>query len=255
MKSLSFFDDHYPVTTVITDRDDNAFIEDKSAKSYRKYFKDMRKLPVDRLVKADETHSSNVLVIDRQDSSGRLEYIDETQTIRHRGGHDSIITSVPGVMIAITTADCVPVFLYDRAKNIAAIVHSGWRGTVRGIAVHTLAVMSRLFASDPADVTAAFGVCICGDCYEVGPELTDLFAERFGADDLKAVFKPAKEGKLLLDVKEAVRRDLICHGLPEKNMYDTGICSFESENYPSFRRDGDQAGLYTLSGIILNPEA
>ncbi|MBR0410490.1 MAG: peptidoglycan editing factor PgeF [Eubacterium sp.] len=252
MKTIPSFNENYPVKTFFTDYNDYKRTGGGKVASYIKRIGEELSVPVIRMIRAKESHSGNVLVIDDKSPEGRLAYTDETCSIKAPGGYDSIVTNIPGLVAAVTTADCTPVFLYDPARHVAAMVHSGWRGTVSGIAVHTIEVMEAQFQTDPRDVIAAFGPCICGHCYEVGRELISLFEKRFSTEDIRLLFLPKAEGKYYLNVKEAVRTDLIRHGLQPENIYDTGICSYESENYASYRRDGKlEKEKQTLSGIVL----
>ena len=288
MINIPFFDDRYPVRTVITEKADYQEGADWDVGPYMRYFRDAGKLPIERMVLAKETHSGNVLVIDEADPDGRLEYVDESRTIREAGGFDSVITDLPGILLSIRTADCTPVFLYDTAQGVIAMIHSGWRGAAGAIAAHTIKVMERCFHSKPGNLVGAIGPCICGHCYEVGEELREEFHMRFSEEEMNRIFRPChhpglkeeslsgpaassingtghfpdtdhgssagrdRRKKYFLDVKEVIRRDLLCAGLARENLYDTGICSYESKNFASYRRDG-RMGFWrqTLSGIML----
>lgn len=252
MESISFFDDSYPVRTIYTDMEDYKKSNGGDIGYYCNYLNTADDLSLNDLKTAHESHSGNVLVIDDKDPDGRLGYIDETYSIKEPGGFDSMITSLPSIMLAVRTADCLPVFLYDTKREVIAIAHSGWRGTVSGIAVNTIRVMERCFDTRAEDVIAAFGPCICGSCYEVGHELTEFFAARFDENERNQFFTSGKEGKYYLDVKKAALIDLLRAGVEADHIYDTGICSYESPAYASYRRDGKMPlGKQTLSGIAL----
>ncbi len=86
-------------------------------------------------------------------------------------GLDGHFTAAPGVMLLVTVADCIPVYLVVPAQGILGLLHAGWRGTAAGIltrAVEHLAARSNV---PPADIVMHCGVGICGSCYEVGPEV------------------------------------------------------------------------------------
>jgi len=92
---------------------------------------------------------------------------------------DAHVTRTPGLLLAVQTADCVPILLADPKHRAVAAVHAGWRGTLRRIAAKTIGRMQMLFGSRPADVIAALGPGIGRCCYEVGPEVVQAFAGQF----------------------------------------------------------------------------
>lgn len=94
-------------------------------------------------------------------------------------GADGIVASDPGLLLTITVADCLPIFLVDRASGAFGIVHSGWKGT--GIVEEALRRMAGLFGTRPADVAAAIGPGIGPCCYTVPAERLEEFRSRFGA--------------------------------------------------------------------------
>ncbi len=250
MQTIPILDRPYPVGTVYTNRGDLCGRNQQERMEDIAAFLDT---DIDRLILADETHSGTILVLDEADPDGRVEYTDESHTIRHKGGFDSMITTLPKVLLCVSTADCVPVFLYDPIGQVAAMVHSGWRGTLADIAANTVRVMERCFHTDPANVLAGIGPCICGKCYEVGAELVGLFRKRLDDREIQTYFSPCGNDKYLFDNKGVILRDLLDHGgLKEGNIFDTGICSFETDTYASYRRDGKlDRDTQTLSGIVL----
>ncbi len=92
---------------------------------------------------------------------------------------DALITSQPGVLLVVQTADCVPILLADTKNKAVAAVHAGWRGTLARIAEKTLGQMRAEFGTDPADVVAALGPGIGRCCYEVGSEVAQQFEAKF----------------------------------------------------------------------------
>ena len=206
MNWIPFFDDQYPVRTFYTDKEDYEKSGSGDSDSYMQYLQDARGIRVRQVVPAFETHCASVYVVDREPDqetdhmgnagekhNGRLAYVDDSLCVDGPGGYDSVVTSVPGIMLTIRTADCTPVYLYDPAHHVAAMVHSGWRGTLQKISVNTIRVMEDLFHTEPGQVIAAFGPCICGHCYEVGADLLNLFRDRYEPDEIKRIFNPREE--------------------------------------------------------------
>ena len=143
-------------------------------------------------------------------------------------------------------------FLYDPEENVVGIAHCGWRSICSGIVSNAVDAMAALFGTSPENTVAAFGPAICGKCYEVGDELIEAFSNRFPADEQDGLFAPKGNGKHLLDLRKAVSSELVRRGLQPEKIRDVGICSYESEDYSSYRRNGpSEIGRQTLSGIVL----
>jgi polyphenol oxidase len=98
---------------------------------------------------------------------------------------DGMITNVPGLLLAIKTADCVPVLIADGKRKVVGAFHAGWRGTAARIVEKGVGEMRRQFGSSPRDLRAAIGPCVRRCCYSVGPEVIAEFESQFAyADEL-----------------------------------------------------------------------
>lgn len=86
-------------------------------------------------------------------------------------GYDGHVSAAPGLLLAISVADCVPVFLVDPDHRAIGTVHAGWRGTAMGVLERAIARMVERFGTRPATMHLHCGPAICGECYEVGPEV------------------------------------------------------------------------------------
>jgi len=84
---------------------------------------------------------------------------------------DGHVTDEPGVLLAIAIADCVPIFVVAPDARAVAVLHAGWRGAAAGVLERGLAVLADDLSVELADLHVHFGPSICGDCYEVGPEV------------------------------------------------------------------------------------
>ena len=251
MRHIEQMDDRYPVKTMFTEggykvtgRDSEGKREGREALTEYLGYEPVRS------VCARQIHSGSILLAGKDEKEDRIAYKDERFAVRNEEGYDGLVTGEKGVLLYITTADCAPVFLYDPEKHVCGVVHSGWRGTCSSIAVNAINVMKDCFGSDPAKIIAAVGPCICGDCYEVGGELKDSFREDFSDVEIDSFFKEKDNGKYLLDVTGAVRISALRAGVSPENFIDTGICTFSSEIYPSYRRVRFELG-HIFSGIIL----
>lgn len=160
---------------------------------------------------------------------------------------DGMITNVPGVLLAIKTADCLPVIVVDRVRRAVGVFHAGWRGTVQRIVEKGVGEMRRQFGCKPADMLAAIGPGIGPCCYEVGDEVIDEFATQFAyAPEL---FEEVFDSHTLhlkypmlflnqrapghgdaaarphLDLVKANRLQLLDAGVPEQNITALGLCT------------------------------
>ncbi|MGC1581294.1 MAG: peptidoglycan editing factor PgeF, partial [Candidatus Acidiferrales bacterium] len=115
----------------------------------------------------------------RQFHSDVIHVIDSVPGDSLRG--DALVTRTPGLLLAVQTADCIPILLADRENRIVAAIHAGWRGTLKRIAEKTVGRMRMLFGSRPEGIIAALGPGIGRCCYEVGPEVVKEFGSQFDA--------------------------------------------------------------------------
>jgi YfiH family protein len=160
---------------------------------------------------------------------------------------DGLVTDTAGMLIAVQTADCLPVMLVDPKHRAVGVFHAGWRGTVKRIVEKGVGEMRRWFGTEPRHTKAAIGPGIHGCCYEVGPEVREKFESQFGyAADL---FREVKESdrvrerypllflsarppghsqlphKIFLDLVEANRRQLIDAGVARENISASRLCT------------------------------
>ena len=142
---------------------------------------------------------------------------------------DGIITVCKTDSIAVTVADCMPVFLYDGKNDVRALLHSGWKGT--GIAANALERMQSSFGTKPSDVTAVLGPAIGSCCYNVDRQRAESFAAEWGDDAV--VFR---NGVPYLSLETANRNILSRAGV--RNIVSSGICTSCSSIFGSFRREG-----------------
>ncbi|MCX7797507.1 MAG: peptidoglycan editing factor PgeF [Melioribacter sp.] len=150
------------------------------------------------------------------------------------GISDAMITEYPNIGLVISTADCVPVFLYDNKNKVIAAVHSGWKGTYLKILEKTINILFEKYNSKPENLFVYMGPSISQKNYEVKKDVASLF-------DCKYLLKT--NDKIFLDIKKANFDILISHNIPEKNIEVSELCSFEEKNLLfSYRRDGKLSG-------------
>lgn len=155
------------------------------------------------------------------------------------GKGDALITDKQGVVLVIKTADCVPVLLYDPIKRVVASIHSGWKGTAKNIIAATVQVMTARYGTQTQDLVVSFGPSVCAKHYDVTRVEDDrvaLFTAQFG-DDPTIIVRSGQN--VALDIAAACKRQCLELGVQACNIETAGICTFEVDSWPSYRRVGN----------------
>ncbi len=204
-----------------------------------------REIAIDksRIVMPHQTHGDKVMVIG--DDFFRLSEQTRSMVLE---GVDALVTNVEDVCIGVSTADCIPVLIYDKAQRAAAAVHAGWRGTVKGIAAKAVRSMQMAYSSRPEDLYAVIGPGISSDAFEVGDEVYEEFASAGMPMDRIS----ERKDKWHIDLPECNRLQLQDVGLKHDNITMSGICTYKNCNdYFSARRLGVESGRI-FNGITIN---
>lgn len=164
---------------------------------------------------------------------------------------DALVSGTPGLVLAVTTADCVPVLLADPVAGVVAAVHAGWRGAVAGVVPATVAAMAALGA-EPSRLVAALGPCIRQHNYEVDPPLRD--AVLAATPEAAPLFADGRRpGRWQFDLPGYVAQALECAGA--KHVDDVGLDTVEGKSiYFSHRRakQRNEVGYgLQMSGIVV----
>lgn len=186
---------------------------------------------------------------------------------------DGLVTASPGMLLAIQTADCLPVMVVDSKRRVVGVFHAGWRGTVKRIVEKGVGEMFRRFGSRPSDLKAAIGPGIQGCCYEVGEEVRIKFQSQF--DYAASLFREVKESdpvrekypllflsarapghgelppKIFLDLVEANRQQLLAAGVRGKSIETSALCTnCHPELLFSYRAERGKTGrMMAVAGI------
>lgn len=183
-----------------------------------------------RFVHANQVHSAKAAVV----THGGL--VKET---------DALITGTSELYLVISVADCLPVMLYDNSKRVIANVHSGWRGASKKIVTRTIEKMKKEFGTSAGDLTAFMGPGISCDNFEVGQDVAELFDKKY--------VKPfgSAENKFSVDLKKAVKDELLGAGVKQENVDTCSYCTFAEKNFlHSYRRDKDKSGrMFAVVGL------
>ncbi len=197
----------------------------------------------DRLLLPRQTHGSRVLCVDEAFLS-RAPL--ERAALLH--GVDAVVTNVSRLCIGVSTADCVPLLLYDALRGCVAAVHAGWRGTIACIAEKAVAAMQQCYGCSPDAIRAVVGPSISLDAFEVGDEVYDAFRDAgFPMESIARKY----DSKWHIDLWEANRLQLLACGLGEEAVQLSGVCTYgRCDEFFSARRLGINSGRI-FSGIML----
>lgn len=192
-------------------------------------------IPSERIIVPRQVHLTAVQVVTSHTKNTDLEDI------------DAVITNERQLCIGISTADCVPILLYDTTKQAIGAVHAGWRGTVGKIVCKTIQKMQEHYNSFPQDLKAVIGPSISKEAFEVGDEVYDAFATAgFTMSEIAE-----RREKWHIDLWAANFKLLVATGVKMKNISVANICTYNHyDTFFSARRLGINSGrIYT--GILL----
>ena len=202
----------------------------------------------DRLVMPHQVHLTKVATIDEQ-----LLSLNSTERQEALEGFDALMTNLRGVCIGVSTADCIPILLYDAEKQAVSAIHAGWRGTVGRIVEKAVEAMREAYGTQPQHLVAQIGPGIHMDSFEVGDEVYAAFGQA-GFDMASISKRYAAAGgssKWHIDLPECNRQQLVAAGLQEENIKVSPICTYQqADDYFSARRLGINSGRI-FTGIIL----
>ena len=196
----------------------------------------------DRLVMPHQVHLTEVAIID--EAFLKLTANEQQQRLE---GVDALMTDVSRLCIGVSTADCIPVLLYDPEHQAVCAIHAGWRGTVQRIVEVAIDKMKKVYGSQPQSIKAQIGPGISLDSFEVGDEVYEAFA--------KAGFEmpqiTQRDVKWHIDLPMCNRLQLETVGVPSHHISVASDCTFKQpDTWFSARRLGINSGrIYT--GIML----
>lgn len=163
--------------------------------------------------------------------------------VRLMGDGDGHATRSSGVLLTVTLADCVPVFIVDPVRRAVAVLHAGWRGTVAGVVEAGVGTLVDAFASAPSDLAVHLGPAICGRCYEVGPEVFEALGE---------APPPAAAP---IDLRSAIRRRAVAAGVRGAEVTVSGECTLCGDGRYHSHRRGDRGRHRGYIGVLPRRDA
>lgn len=164
-------------------------------------------------------------------------------------GADILVTNERNVCIGVSTADCIPVLLYDPVCGATAAIHAGWRGALAKVVGKGIYDLVIRYGSQPKDMKAIIGPGISKDSFEVGDEVYQMFAEADLGFDTSLICE--RRDKWHIDLPECCRQQLVTNGVKPENIHVDGTCTYQnSDKYFSARKLGQDSGrIYT--GIVM----
>jgi len=180
------------------------------------------------LVCAKQIHSSNLVCVDKSHvGRGAVKYNNALDAC------DGLFTGEAGIPLAIFTADCLSVFIYDPKAPAIGLVHAGWRGSLKNIAGFAVRLMRQNFNSRSADMRVGFGPVIRDCCYQVGVDFRAKFHAGLSVNN----------GRLYMDLLEVNKTQLLGQGIRPENIAKGPACTFcAGKEFFSFRREKDTCG-------------
>jgi|TARA_B100001250_G_scaffold115236_1_gene97613 hypothetical protein len=184
-----------------------------------------------------QTDFSNNFAIPLQTHSTNIEFV---RKVGKYNNVDGLICSKKyKIPLSIQVADCMPIYIFDIKTEYYGIFHSGWRGTKDKIVSKALNIFINDLQCNINNIFIIIGPHIQKCCYEVDWDVAQFFS---------CISKNNKKNKWLLNLNQEIKNDILKFGIPIKNIYSSDICTYESLNCESFRRDGLKANR--MLGVI-----
>jgi YfiH family protein len=215
----------------------------RSSQQHRQLFLENLNIDSKELFFVKQAHGDRVFVLDDpQKSADQVE----------REEADALITHLNEKPIAVLTADCVPVILYDPEKHVAGVIHAGRKGTQMRIVSKTISMLSISYGCRPQDVVMAMGPAIGGCCYEVEDPCIVPFRENYpGWEDFVTA---NSQHRFMLDLLKANEMDGVQAGISKENIHRSGECtSCNNDRWFSYRKEGTTGRTVSLAMLREEP--
>jgi len=209
-----------------------------------KIFAEGAGIDYDDMAVVNHEHGANVLRI-AHEHRGRGFYKDPLPPC------DGIITDDPTVTLVTSHADCGAYFFYDPVHRAIGMAHAGWKGTLLRIGAEMARRMAEEFDTDPSDIIAATGPCICRDCFEVDADLGEKFQSEFG---YPGISRPGRQGKAYVDLELAAAVQFVEAGIRPESITLMNACTYENrQHFFSHRRDKGITGSMAAYIKLIKP--
>lgn len=211
----------------------------KDAVKNRKNFLSILGIDYQDLVCPRQVHSSQIRYVKEEDK-GKGALSDDSSI----ADTDALITDKRRLPLAIFTADCLPIFLYDSQRPAIGLIHAGWRSSQEDIVTKAVQLMKDKFNTLTKDLYVGFGPAIRVCCYEVNKEFDDLFTPLDNSHLTGFTYGLIKKNnRYYLDLVEINKKQILDLGLRQTNIFDSQLCtSCHNEEFFSYRKEGKACG-------------
>jgi polyphenol oxidase len=183
--------------------------------------------------------NQSLLAIPQQTHSDTVQIVTKPGYYRNT---DGLITKEKNLFLIISTADCFPVLIYDRSKQVVAAIHSGWRGTQKEIIKKALNLMINELECKPENLFVFIGPGICAEHFEVGKEVAEMF---------KAEYVIKNSEKYYVKLKDIILQQIKSFYIPDENIESSTDCTYHNDALlHSYRRDKENSGrMFSVIGM------
>ena len=208
-------------------------------------------LDPDSIVMADQVHSARVLHVSRADRGKGAQTLHSPLEKA-----DALCTQERDLPLTVIVADCAAVYCYDPVHAAIGLAHSGWRGTAKRIVPRLISEMTARFHSSPENLHVWISPCIGPESFEVGSEVLEIFRKEYSEQRPQTQWyrsSPDDPSHGLLDLKALLFDQLWGEGVLPEHVEVSSDCTFQSENFFSYRRDGQKTG-HMMALLALSKE-
>jgi|GEM_PF-516266 len=201
----------------------------------------------EQIVYMDQIHGKNIVWAGNNDAGKRI------------AACDGLLTREKNLFLYVVSADCIPLLLYEPDHQIVGVIHAGWKGVARTIVVEAIRQIKEKGGKTKA-LQIYVGPSICGNCYEVGPDVADIFRALYPEETgrfLKSTVREReyksrreKKKKFLLNLQEVITLQFTTAGVAREQIEDSGMCTKENNTFFSHRRDHASGKCGVFASII-----
>ena len=202
----------------------------------RKLICSVLKMNYDNLIMTDQHHTDNIELIESTDQLDKKGYLPMT---------DAVIIKKTGIPVMLFYADCTPILLYDRGKNVLGAIHAGWKGTEKKIAFKTAQKIVDMFNTQPENIVAAIGPNIGQCCYEVSKEVAESLIETIPKKYVSDKIITYKNNSAYIDLKQINAFQLKDIGIKQIDIINE-CTSCNQDLFFSHRASGGKTGRQSL---------
>lgn len=194
----------------------------------------------EKIAVLDQVHGADIALIEQKVAKDLLRMPLGHRGSRLLGSYDAVVTNQRGIAVAVKTADCTPILLFDAKNQVVAAVHAGWRSAAAGILPKTLALMKAHFGTKGQDLLAGLGPAIDAENFEVGELVAAAFPQATHLFKNKPAF--GGEKKYTFELKGFLREELLAFGVPEASIEILPYCTVrDAALFSSFRREKEMS--------------